>query len=651
MKSGQVDSVWQVNNEGLVTDKAFPLGDGLLRVLAYGPDKAVTDEFIFNYKEKLAEKTRGRPAPGKGNGDLAWLLRQYQVYDAYDRNHYAVSSVWLLSVGIDDYGPGQQYATCKTDAESYASFFREQFTRNKPAAIYNSLFHAFVLRDSQATRDAILAVLREIAGKAARNDYFIFNFSGCSNLLKDDPQQGGTHFFPWDVIVEKQTRDWAGIKNRNPGDKTPVVKNCISLRELQEHIQLIPADNQLFISEAGPSKDFKTEFIKSLMQRSSEVAGILNKNRIIVVPNGFGYDMVNCGGKMIDKGPINYYFTSLDSTADVYDLFRDERRAEQLASLIENKAFSCRSFSFNYFDIFFEKKFLQQYREIFADENGPMRGLQKEKSKELEETVGNLVGKRYALVIGTDHYSGDGWNDLSNPIKDARAVADELRNSYGFEIQLLEDKPMDSIYRAILDYHRVAKPNDQLVVYFAGHGDVDEELLDDGFIVCTDSRSVEEDPVRNSYIPYGKLKKMLNNIPARQVLVLLDVCHGGTFDEKAFAGVKRDDGISQITNRNVLQFLKEKLPLRTRKFLSSVGSEPAFDGQAGRHSPFANLLLQVLRAKGSGSNGIVTLSDINAVLKTASLNETATLRISPHMDDFGDVDAFSEFVLIPVEKK
>ena len=86
------------------------------------------------------------------------------------------------------------------------------------------------------------------------------------------------------------------------------------------------------------------------------------------------------------------------------------------------------------------------------------------------------------------------------------------------------------------------------------------------------------------------------------------------------------------------------------KFLSSVGSEPAFDGKAGQHSPFATFLLAVLREKGQGSNGIVTLSDIFKVLQTASLNETAALKISPAMADFGNVDAFSEFILIPVGK-
>ena len=392
------------------------------------------------------------------------------------------------------------------------------------------------------------------------------------------------------------------------------------------------------------------------MQNSPEIAATLNKNRVIIVPNGYGYDNVKCHDSTIQKGPINYYITSLRSDnfkqqVNIFDLF-DEEKASKVAFNIKNKAYTCGSFNFDYFDIFFERKFLKEYSEIFKDERGGTRGI-KVRNAEMKETLDSMVGKLYALVVGTDNYQAKGWKKLNNPINDARAVADELAKSYGFEVQLMEDKPRDSIYKAIREYYVKAKPRDQLVLYFAGHGDADNELLDDGFIVCSDSRPVEEDPMRNSYIPYDKLKKILNNIPARQILVLLDVCHGGTFDAQAFApkGSDKKLGTYNITNQNVLQLLKDKLPLRTRKFLSSVGAEPAFDGQAGRHSPFANYLLQILRTRGDGTNGIVTLKRIYAVMEEISTNETENLKISPQMNDFGNVDAFTEFIFIPKPEK
>ena len=234
---------------------------------------------------------------------------------------------------------------------------------------------------------------------------------------------------------------------------------------------------------------------------------------------------------------------------------------------------------------------------------------------------------------------------MPNAINDARAVSDMLSQGYGFEVQLMEDKPMDSIYKAIGEYYRTLNPNDQFIVYFAGHGDLEDEFMDDGFIVCADSRSRAEDPARNTYIQYAKLQKMINKIPARQILVMLDVCHGGAFNQK------RSDPGKTITNRNVRQFLLDQSQYTCRKFLSSVGNEEAFDGKPGEHSPFAKLLLQVLNAKGKETNGIITLSDIFSVLQISSMNETATLKISPQKDGFGADNPQSDFILIPVERE
>src|SRR5690606_15643419 len=218
-----------------------------------------------------------------------------------------------------------------------------------------------------------------------------------------------------------------------------------------------------------------------------------------------------------------------------------------------------------------ERKFLREYEEFFRDANVNTRGL-KPATKELKK-LANLSGKSYALVVGTNTYTGAGWNNLPNAIHDARAVAQVLADSYGFEVQLLEDKPIDSIYKALTEYYQLLQPDDQFIIYFAGHGDMETEFMDDGFIVCTDSKSRQDDPVRNTYIQYVKLQKMVNKIPARQILVMLDVCHAGTFNQK------RSDPVRTIANRNVQQFLADQSAFTCRKFLSSVGTQEAFDGK------------------------------------------------------------------------
>lgn len=634
-KGEKVDSVWQFNTEFRLTDKAVNLGMNKLRLFIFNKKGDPTDQFVLDYSNKLNKEVKG----------LDELFRKYTVYTYIDKEKYSVRNVWILSIGIDDYG-GDVFRYCESDATAYDAFFAKQFL-NYQGYFKDEQIKRFLLLGNHATRDSILSVLNTIASQASVNDYFIFNFSGRTWLFDEsfkafsvnkDSSKFTTYFFPYNVIYDDE------IKNRDTADTTTPSKNLISLKTLQEYIQLIPCVNQLFISEAGPSEKFKTEFVKTMMQNSPELASLLNINRVIIVPNRFGLDELKGTG----MGPIAYYLTHLDSTKNIYNIFSNDHRSAEIAYLLKSEEFKLPPGENNdYFSVFFERAFLQQYREIFGDAKVKKRGLDLGGAD--INTIKSFSGNRHALIIGTDNYRSKDWEKLENPVYDATEVAEVLQSFYNYDVTLLKDPPMDTIYKYLSTYYRSLREDDQFIIYIAGHGDFDEGLLDDGFIVCTDSKSPEVDPLRNTYIQHTKLKKMINKIPAKQVLVLLDICHGGVFDENVL-GKTRDNPASAITNRNVLELLKDKSQYVTRKVLSSVGKESAFDGRAGKHSPFAAYLLKILNARG-GAEGIVTLSDIYALLQKASLNETETLKISPHLAGFGKNDPQSEFILIPVEKK
>ena len=623
---GRIDSVWQMDNSFRITDKAYNLNNNLLRILAFDKAGKETDNFLFNYGRKF--RSRELPIPS-----LHELLRFFTVYSYSDKADYTASSVWILSIGINDYG-GRPFINCESDATAFVNYFTNQyfeFTGNTDEENTKK----YLLLDKQANKDSILKVLKQIASLASVNDYFIFNFSGVSIVHTDDSVNYSTYFLPYDVTMQND------VENRDKKDTSSPLKNSISLKTLQEYIQLIPCNKQLFISEAGPSDKFKTEFVKTMMQNSPELASLLNVNRIIIVPNKIGFDKLYETG----KAPLTYYITSLDSGYNIYDLFSNDYKADKIAHLLKTAEYKKPIIQVaDYFSVFFERKFLQQYREVFGDFKSKRRGIDLGETQLKEMGVFN--GDRYALVIGTDHYKAKDWETLDNPIYDATEVAGVLKSYYDYNVTLLKDPPMDTIYNAISEYYKNLKETDQLIIYIAGHGDFDAGLLDDGFIVCSDSKSPETDPLRNSYIQHTKLKKMINKIPAKQILVLLDICHGGVFDD-AVLGKQRDNPAAAITNRNVIELLKDKAQYTTRKVLSSVGKESAFDGKAGKHSPFAAYLLKILNARG-GTEGIVTLSDIYALLQKASLNETEVLKISPHMAGFGENDPLSEFILIPV---
>ena len=245
--SNTIDSVWELGRQFEIALTAYPLEGDLLKIVNLGSSSKKVDEFIFNYGQKFSDEgnTRGR-SDGAETGMLERLLRKYEIYDSYDRNKYAVAAVWVLSVGIDDYGV-IKYRTCSSDAQSYIKFFEDQHTRGKSSSVLSSLFHEYVLLDRDATKEAILNALKEISRKATLNDVFIFNFSGCSIVLKNDSPDAGTYFYPYDIeVIDRKNT----IRNRNSKDTTNAFRNCISLKLLQEYISLYRINTAGMLSTA-----------------------------------------------------------------------------------------------------------------------------------------------------------------------------------------------------------------------------------------------------------------------------------------------------------------------------------------------------------------------------------------------------------------
>ncbi len=82
-------------------------------------------------------------------------------------------------------------------------------------------------------------------------------------------------------------------------------------------------------------------------------------------------------------------------------------------------------------------------------------------------------GRDLALVIGCEAY--EDWSKLSNPVRDATAIRDNLRDTYGFEAELLTNPTKAELRRKILEYvSKTFAPDDQLFIFYAGHGHYDE---------------------------------------------------------------------------------------------------------------------------------------------------------------------------------
>ncbi|NIK72653.1 tetratricopeptide (TPR) repeat protein [Thermonema lapsum] len=238
----------------------------------------------------------------------------------------------------------------------------------------------------------------------------------------------------------------------------------------------------------------------------------------------------------------------------------------------------------------------------------------------------------YALLFATNQY--EHWNDLVNPVPDAQAIAHTLRTLYGFEIDLVINPSKEQVLLKIKEYLlKEYQAEDELFIFFAGHGQYDE-LFGEGYLVTADSRT--DDETKSSYLSYSSLRTYINNIPCRHILLMMDVCFGGTFDP-AIAKTVQQRGISELNAEEREAFIKEKLSVMTRKYITSGGKEYVSDGTPGKHSPFVRRFLEALRSMG-GDDRILTIAELMTYLEV--------IKPQPRLGEFGDNEPGSDFLFI-----
>jgi hypothetical protein len=225
------------------------------------------------------------------------------------------------------------------------------------------------------------------------------------------------------------------------------------------------------------------------------------------------------------------------------------------------------------------------------------------------QPVGPRDGKDYALIFAADDYH-DNWAKLCNAERDAKKLEAILHDKFGFEVEhcLGNDYTNGQFAAKLLEYvnARQFQPNDQLLIYIAGHG---ERVGRKGYLVATDS-APKNDPSGQRTKTYYSLADLRNDVEligqrCGHVFLVLDTCFGGMIDfdtatESADRG--RDE---EMTPTPKAEFIARKMKHRCCAFLTSVGSHPAPDGACGdagdeTHSPFAQQLIKALDASQPG---------------------------------------------------
>jgi uncharacterized caspase-like protein len=192
------------------------------------------------------------------------------------------------------------------------------------------------------------------------------------------------------------------------------------------------------------------------------------------------------------------------------------------------------------------------------------------------------LGTYRALIIGINDYEDPNIPDLKTAVNDAVAMAELLKEHYGFHVKLLLDRnaTKENIYRSLRHLASSTKSDESVLIYYAGHGDLDR-TFNDGWWIPADAKG--GDPV--TYLDNTQVQKAMRSMAARHVLLISDSCYSGTLfgQSRAMPQV--------IDNHYYVNLYNEK----SRWGMTSGNKTPVSDFGSGDHSVFAYQLLNELR--------------------------------------------------------
>ena len=218
----------------------------------------------------------------------------------------------------------------------------------------------------------------------------------------------------------------------------------------------------------------------------------------------------------------------------------------------------------------------------------------KEKNKSLTKQL-ETNEKYYALVIGNNNY--EYLEKLDAAENDAVVIADVLKNKYGFEVDLLLNADQETTVDTLFSITEKLKNNDNLLIYYAGHGELDK-AENRGYWLPVDA-SYEK---RSKWISNQTIVDRIKATKAKHVLLVADSCFSGTL-MRSGTNLQNQESIDE----KYIERLKNK---KTRLVITSGGNEPVVDSVGGDHSLFALKFIDTLKNSDNVINSQILFENI-----------------------------------------
>jgi len=199
------------------------------------------------------------------------------------------------------------------------------------------------------------------------------------------------------------------------------------------------------------------------------------------------------------------------------------------------------------------------------------------------EEAPDMFGDYHALIIANNQYAK--LDDLNTPVNDADALAELLEQRYGFKVMRLNNATRYDVLSALNELRRELTEQDNLLVYYAGHGEYDK-VNNRGHWLPVDA---ERESTAN-WISTVAITDTVNAMSAKHVLIIADSCYSGALTRGTNTDL--DPNLSPDLRQRWLATIAKS---RSRYVMTSGGVKPVLDDGGNGHSVFANALLMALQ--------------------------------------------------------
>ncbi|EAY32094.1 WD40 domain-containing protein [Microscilla marina] len=253
----------------------------------------------------------------------------------------------------------------------------------------------------------------------------------------------------------------------------------------------------------------------------------------------------------------------------------------------------------------------------------------------------------YVLAIGVSEYQ-DSERNLKFAEKDANNLIESLRSAGNYDSVVVRKVLNAQATKAnIIKASKVfgkSTVDDQILIYVSCHG-----LLDDQMDYYLATYDVDFKNPAKQGLPYEAIERMLDKVPARKRLIMIDACHSGELDKAEVEVTAAPDAKLQKKQKVSIAFKGG------RKFIKpKAGLNNSFDYMKALFNDVSNRSGATIISAAAGyefaleskewNNGVFTYS----VMKGLDFSEGSTENADFDKDGKVTVSELKEFVIIKV---